>query len=224
MRVVGYCRVSTEEQNESGLSLSHQAGKINGMANLQDWTLLEIIEDGGVSAKDLNRDGIQEILRLVRARRIDGVIVSKLDRLTRSVRDLIDILKLFERYGVSVISTSENLDTGSAAGRFFIGLLALVSEWERETIGERTSNAMQQLKQEGRRYSGLPPYGFRFGNDASLVEIPEEQEIIAFIRELSAEGLSVRKIRAELERRGIQPRSGGRWSSALVNNLKNRDV
>ena len=98
----GYARVSTDKQVDHGVSMQSQIVKINAMATLQDAVLVETIKDGGESAKNMNRPGLQRLLAIVEAGRVQTVIIAKLDRLTRSVRDLADILELFEKRNVSL--------------------------------------------------------------------------------------------------------------------------
>lgn len=100
-RAVGYVRVSTDRQADGGVSLEAQTAKVRAMADVQDAHLLEVITDAGVSAKTLQRPGLARVLALVRARAVDMVIVAKLDRLTRSVRDLADLLDVFAKHGVA---------------------------------------------------------------------------------------------------------------------------
>jgi DNA invertase Pin-like site-specific DNA recombinase len=128
MKALGYARVSSEKQAEFGVSLDAQQEKIRAMAVLHSATLAEIIVDGGESAKTLNRSGMQRLLALVDERKIDAVIVAKLDRLTRSVKDLCELLERFERRGVALISVAESLDTSSAAGRLVLNIMTAVSQ------------------------------------------------------------------------------------------------
>jgi site-specific DNA recombinase len=101
MQVIGYTRVSTEDQAREGVSLAAQHVKIEAYTLVKDWALVEVIRDEGVSAKSLVRPGLQRLLALVEAREIEAVIVYELDRLTRSVVDLDKLMKLFERKGVA---------------------------------------------------------------------------------------------------------------------------
>ena len=100
------------------------------MATVHDATL-DVITDAGVSAKNIDRPGLAQVLDLVDRRQVTLVIVAKLDRLTRSVRDLGDLLDRFQRRGVALVSVAESLDTGSAAGRLVLNVMASVSQWER---------------------------------------------------------------------------------------------
>ena len=158
-QVIGYIRVSTSMQAESGLSIEAQRAKIEAHCICHDLTLIDIIEDAGESAKDLNRPGIQKVIALADAGEIDGVVIAKLDRLTRSMRDLHQLLdQVFSK--VELHCVAESINTGSAAGRLVLNVLMSVSAWEREAIGERTSEALQAKKAKGER-TGNPPYGWR---------------------------------------------------------------
>ena len=103
---------------------------------------VKVIIHGGESAKNLNRPGLKSLLALVDSSKVEAVIVAKLDRLTRSAKDLCSLLELFEKRGVALVSVAESLDTPSAAGRLMITIMAAVSQWEREAIGERTRDAL----------------------------------------------------------------------------------
>src|SRR3954447_19717064 len=127
MKAIGYVRVSTDRQADKGVSLDAQAARIRAMATVQSADLIDVIVDGGESAGTMNRPGLQRILELVRDRKVDAVIVAKLDRLTRSVKDLCSLLELFEKRGIALISVAESLDTGSAAGRMVITIMGAVS-------------------------------------------------------------------------------------------------
>src|ERR1700736_6449847 len=126
MRAIGYVRVSTDKQAEQGVSLEAQAEKIRAMAVVHDAELLDILVDSGESAKSLQRPGMTRLLAMVDARQVQAVIVAKLDRLTRSVKDLCELLERFERRGGALISVGESLDTGSAAGRLVLNIMTAV--------------------------------------------------------------------------------------------------
>ena len=152
MNVVGYTRVSTEEQARDGVSLDAQAEKLRAYALVKDWTLAELIWDAGHSAKSLKRPGMARLLTLVEAGQVDVVMVYKLARLTRSVVDLGKLMDLFKRKRVDLVSLQESLDATTATGELMMNRLASVSQWERKVIGERTRDALQHLKAQGKRY------------------------------------------------------------------------
>src|SRR6202165_807299 len=154
------------------------------MATVPGAAVIELIVDGGESAKDLKRPGMERLLALVEERKVDTVIIAKLDRLTRSVKDLAALFERFQRRGVSLVSVAESLDTGSAAGRLVINIMTAVSQWEREAIGERTRDAMRHKKSNGERVGNIA-YGFRLGaNGRQLEPDPQEQTVLAAIRDL----------------------------------------
>jgi DNA invertase Pin-like site-specific DNA recombinase len=115
MKAIGYVRVSTDKQADRSVSLEAQAEKIRSMAVVHNAELLDIIIDGSESAKSLQRPGMDHLLALVGAGRVQAVFVAELDRLTRSVKDLCELLERFEQRGVALISVAESLDTSSAA-------------------------------------------------------------------------------------------------------------
>lgn len=218
MKAVGYVRVSTEEQAISGLSLSHQKEKIGGYGKLHDLVISKIISDHGQSGATMDRAGLQSILGMVRRREIGAVVVLKLDRLSRSQKHILEMIELLERYQVRLISVQESLDTSSASGRFVVSLLGSLSQLERETISERTASALSELRRQKRRFSKHPPLGWRFDDAGSMFEHKAEQQTLQIIQELHGEGLSLRKIGAELLRRGRTPRSGRSWSTSVIRN------
>ena len=211
MKTVGYVRVSTDRQAEHGVSLEAQEAKIRAMAIVQGSDLIDVIVDGGESAKSLNRPGLQRLLGLVSGGTVGGVIVAKLDRLTRSVKDLCGLLEMFERRKVALISVAESLDTGSAAGRLVITIMGAVSQWEREAIGERTRDALRHKRSQGQRIGNIA-FGFRLAGDGHyLEEEPVEQAALAEIRRLRGEGATLRGIAAALNQGAYQTRRGTPW-------------
>jgi len=178
-----------------------------------------LIVDAGESAKNLKRPGMERILKLVQAGELDKVIVAKLDRLTRSVRDLADLLEIFQRKGVSLVSVAESLDTGSAAGRLVLNIMVSVSQWEREAIGERTRDALD-LKRSRLEFLGNAPYGFRLAIDQKHIEEDrKEQSVLNRIRTLRLDGMSLRAIAAELNQRRLTTRRGSHWRMEYVARL-----
>jgi site-specific DNA recombinase len=223
MKCVGYVRVSLEKQADFGVSLEAQAERIRAMALLQGAQLVDIVVDGGASAKTLERPGMKTILELVDAKRVDAVIVCKLDRLTRSVRDLAGLLELFSKRGVSLVSVAESLDTATAAGRLMLHLLMSVSQWEREAIGERTRFAMQFKKRNGQRVGNIQ-YGYRIAADGKHLEADRsEQGVISLIRRLRAKGRSLRAIADELNAKAITTRRGTTWHHVYVGGIVRSD-
>jgi DNA invertase Pin-like site-specific DNA recombinase len=216
MKAIGYVRVSTDKQADFGVSLEAQAEKVRAMVVVQGAELVDLIVDAGESAKSLNRPGMARLMSLVDAGAVDTVIIAKLDRLTRSVADLAELLKRFERRGVSLVSVADSLDTRSAAGRLVLNIMVSVSQWEREAIGERTRDAMHHKRTKGERV-GTVPFGYRAAADRLHLEAdPAEQRILSRIRELNAAGYTTRQIADELTRQGITTRRGTAWRFQYV--------
>ena len=177
MLTIGYVRVSTDRQAEQGVSLEAQEAKIRAMATVQGAELIDVIVDGGESDKSLNRLGLQRLMELVNSGKVQAVIIAKLNRLTRSVKDLCGLPELFEKRKVALISVAEALDTGSAAGRLVITIMGAVSQWEREAIGERTRDALRHKRSNGERVGNIE-YGYRLSSDGRHLE-PEPTEQVA---------------------------------------------
>jgi DNA invertase Pin-like site-specific DNA recombinase len=216
MCAIEYIRVSTDKQADTGLSLQARREKLRAMAVVHGTDLADIIVDAGESAKNLDRPAMERILDLVRGGEVDTVIVAKLDHLTRSVRDLADLLELFQQKGVSLVSVAESLDTGSAAGRLVLNIMVSVSQWEREAIGERTRDALQ-LKRSRREFLDNCPYGFRLSADGRTLEPdPAEQRVRRTITRLREQGRSLRQIAAYLNKERRFTRSGSPWMHCYV--------
>jgi len=217
-RTVAYLRVSTDKQAEHGVSLDAQRAKVDAYASLYDLDLVAVVVDAGESAKSLDRPGLGEALGMLRTGKAEALLVVKLDRLTRSVRDLCDLTDRYFRDGKrALLSVSEQVDTRSASGRMVLNMLATIGQWERETIGERTAAAMQHKAKRGEYTGGEAPYGFaRTPYGDVLAPIEAEQSVIAAARDLRAAGLPLRKVAAALDARGYRSRSGRSFAAAHV--------
>lgn len=228
-RVVGYVRVSSEQQADEGVSLGAQREKLGQYAALFDLTLVAVHVDAGVSAKTLDRPGLTAALTDLREGRADGLLVVKLDRLTRSVRDLGTLLDGYFTSGrYALLSVNEQIDTRSAAGRLMLNLLGAVSQWEREAIGERTRDALHHLKAKGVKLGrvGLGyerPEGEVDGEGRRVVRVDEEESAtVARIVELRREGLPLRSIAATLTSEGRRTKRGGKWEGETVRKVLGR--
>lgn len=204
-------RVSTDKQADQGVSLEAQAAKIRAMAVVHGAEVADIIVEAGESAKSLNRPGMARLLQLVDTRQVEVVIIAKLDRLTRSVKDLCVVLEQLERRGVALVSVAESLDTNSAAGRLVLNIMTAVSQWEREAIGERTRDALRHKRHNGQRVGNIA-YGYRLSDDGVHVQPDQaEQATIAAIRDLRANGRSLRRIADDINQQGRRTRRGSEW-------------
>ncbi|MHA1330913.1 MAG: recombinase family protein [Candidatus Hodarchaeales archaeon] len=223
MRVIGYARVSTEEQAKSGLGLEAQLRKIKAYCDLYDLDLIDIVIDDGVSGKTLNREGLNKVLNMLENNEADGVVIAKLDRLTRSVADMGYLLnKVFQRR--ELFSVSENVDTRTASGRLVLNVLISVAQWERETIVERTKDALQAKKARGEKTGGDVPFGYEVTPEGKLIENPKEQEIIRLIISLRNKGYGYKKIAKALNEKGYKTKHGKAFSHMQVKRILERVV
>jgi len=222
MKLVAYSRVSTEEQAKDGLSLVAQRARFEAYATAFNHELVAVIEDAGISAKSLKRPGLQRALRMLRKREVDGLLIAKLDRLSRSLIGWATLIEKFfnEKSGRHLLSVSDSIDTSSASGRLVLNVLMCVAQWEREAIAERTSEALQHKKRSGARL-GAVPMGFQRRGD-TFVEDPLEQSVLARARELAAGGAKLGAIAAALATEGHQTKRGGKWHITTVRKLLTR--
>ncbi len=198
LKAIGYRRVSLEEMVLSGFSLEAQASAIERYASDHNMALQEIIEDPGRSGKDLNRPSVQRVLQYVKARQIDALILYRQDRLTRRVSDALELSSFLTRYGVSLHTVvNQEVAVDSADGEFRYGLQALLDQYERRKVSERTKHVLKEKAHRGERVSGEAPYGYRFEGER-VVPCEQEKDIIRQIQKLSDQGYSVRQIPIKL--------------------------
>lgn len=216
-----YVRVSTEDQAREGVSLPAQIERLKAYCSaVRPDEEVRAIADEGVSGKTLDRPALRELLGDVKRGKVSAVVTLKLDRLTRSVRDLAELLDVFEKTKTALVSLSESLDTATASGRLMLNLLASVSQWEREAIAERTAFALAH-KRRNRSVYGPIPYGYRRDGD-KLVADEASQRVIKRIRSLRCEGQSIRRICASLNESGVPtPRGGIKWFPNTLHQVLN---
>jgi DNA invertase Pin-like site-specific DNA recombinase len=225
-RTIAYLRVSTDKQADRGVSLEAQRAKVTAYAQLYELELVDVIEDAGASATTLDRAGLQRALAMLARGAADALLVVKLDRLTRSVRDLGHLVERHFAPGkAALLSVGEQIDTRSAGGRLVLNVLASVSQWEREAIGERTAAAIQHKSTKGEYIGGYVPYGFRLATDGTQLESePSEQAVIAAARRLRATGASFAAVAARLTARGVRSRTGRPFAPMQVARMVGQGV
>ncbi len=221
MKGLGYFRVSTSEQANEGISLENQKAKIEAYCKLHDIEIIGIIEDLGKSGKNLNRDGIKELLRQIKNKDIEAIVVYKLDRLSRKVLDTLTLIETFEKNNIAFHSINERIDTGSAMGRFFLNITASLAQMERDLISERTKDVLQ-MKISNNERAGQIPYGWALSEDGkTLIENSKEQRAIRLIKELNDKRYSLRAICKELTEKGHKPQ-GKKWHPKTVRSILKR--
>jgi len=189
-KAVAYLRVSTESE------------------------LICIEEDAGISGKDIrHREGLQRAIE-VSCDEQAILIVYSLSRLSRSTRDTLALVEKLDKAGADLVSLSEKIDTTSAAGKMVFRMLAVLNEFERDQISERTSAVLQHKKSKLEAYSPTP-YGFK-RRGKSLIEDEVEQKVVLQIQELQEKGCSLREIARRLNEAEIPSKKGGQWYASSV--------
>lgn len=217
---IGYCRVSSGGQATEGVSLEAQRARIEAWAAMHGRELADVYVDAGLSGcRADNRPALQAAIEHA-CRTRGALVVYSLSRLARSTRDCLDLSARLDTAGADLVSLSEQIDTTTAAGRMIFRLLAVLAEFERDLISERTTGALAHLRHQRRRTSRDAPYGWRVGADGSALEpVPEEAAAVDLVRSLSAAGVGPRAICRELATAGHLPRSGGAWHPETVRRI-----
>lgn len=204
MRVIGYCRVSTAEQGDSGAGLEAQEAKIRAEVAHRGWELVDVRHDVASGKSLRKRDELGRTLRDLRDGYADAVVVAKLDRLSRSVLDFAGIMETAKDEGWSLVVLDLAVDTTTTNGKLIANIMIALAQWERELIGDRTRVALEAVKARGTRL------GRKSGVD---------EDTLRTIRLLRGQGLSWAKIAGALETEGIPTGQGGRWHAATVRRL-----
>jgi len=204
MKVIGYLRVSTREQAESGLGLDAQRRAIQDEAERRGWEV-EWFADEGRSARNLNRPALTEALSMLKRHKAEGLVVAKLDRLSRSVADFAHVLATASKQRWAVVALDLGVDTSTPVGELVAGVMMQFAQWERRIIGVRTRDAMAEAKVKG----------VRFGRERLT-----PPEVVARILHEHNQGRSFNAIAKGLDADDIPTPNGGvRWYGSTVARL-----
>jgi site-specific DNA recombinase len=215
-RIAIYGRVSTDEQAREGISLEEQRERLRAYCRAMGWSsdVVEFIDDG-YSAKNMERPALQRILREVKSGTISKLMVTKLDRLSRRLLDLLTLIELFHHHGVSFTSTTESFDTDTPSGRLTLQVLGAVAEFERERIRERVIENMRYAARGG-KWLTQHPYGYRL-EEKQLVVYDAEAEIVRTVyNQFLNNGLGYLAIARRLNEAGISSRQNKQWSVRAI--------
>ena len=210
--VIGYVRVSTVEQAEEGYSIQEQSEKIKSYCNAMGWELSGIYSDPGYSGATLDRPGINQVIKDVRGGCVKKVIVWKLDRLSRSQKDVLILLEdVFLENGCNFISLMESFDTATPFGRCIVGILAAFAQMERENIKSRMMMGKQAGLKEGRYFSSRAPIGYQFemqpNGKLALVVDPYTSKAVRDMFQIYASGKSESAVAGYIqEKYGLFPK------------------
>jgi len=188
-----YCRVSTEDQAREGYSLGEQLEKLKDLCKYRDYNIYNVYEDAGISAKDMeHRPAFQRMLDDVKNHNVNVIVAYKLDRLTRSVRDLEILISELEKHGCSLECAMDDINTSTANGRFFVRMLTVLSQLEIERVSERTKFGMVGAIKDG-HIPVRKTLGF-MRDKKRLIINPAESDIVKRIFDLYLKGNSYQKI------------------------------
>jgi DNA invertase Pin-like site-specific DNA recombinase len=206
MNVIGYLRVSTEEQASSGLGLEAQRVRIKAEAEHRGWTVRWLVDEG-YSAKNLQRPAMTEALSVLASHEADALVVAKLDRLSRSVVDFSNTLATAKKQKWAVVLLDLGVDTSTPNGKLVAGLMAQIAEWERDIIAQRTKDALAAAKARGQRL-GRP----RQTSDEVVAQVVAQHD----------DGLSLRSIARALTDSSVPTtRGAAEWRASSVRRILN---
>jgi site-specific DNA recombinase len=213
MKATIYTRVSTTTQALEGVSMDAQEAKARAWAEGNGYELANLYTDAGISGKRAtNRPGLQAALAEVCSQPGNVLVVYSLSRLARSTRDAIWIADRIEKAGADLVSLTERIDTTSAAGKMVFRMLAVLAEFERDLVSERTKAALAHKAAKGERIGEIP-FGFTVANDGvKLLSDPTEQATLADLRSMRTAGMSWQQIADEMNARGIRTKKGKEWT------------
>ncbi len=212
-KAIGYIRVSTTEQATEGVSLDAQRTKITAWAVANDYQLAAIYEDAGITGTSLDkRPGLRTAIE--QTGKGMALVAYSISRIARSTRDMLQIAHQIQGKGADLVSLTEKIDTTTAAGKMVFRMLAVLSEFERDVIAERTTGALAHKKSKLEVYSPVP-LGFE-AHDGLLLRSAAETEVVERIRSMRSEGHSLRKIAAHLNEGGIAGKNGGKFHASTI--------
>ena len=208
--VVGYVRVSTQEQGESGAGLDAQREAILREVKHRGWNLLEICEDVASGKSMDRRPDLARAIQLIEDGSAGTLVVAKLDRLSRSTVDFGTLLELARTGGWNIIILDLGIDLQTPAGEMVATVMASIAQWERRTISQRTRDGLSAKKRAG----------VQLGRRSGL-----DDDTVASIRKMRECGMGLRAIATELERIGVPTSQGGaRWHASTVRSILSRDT
>ena len=238
MDIIIYARVSTSEQAADGHGLETQVEACRKWADVFGHRVVRVIQDEGKSGKNMYRPGVLEAFSAmgwviiggvwthVRDEPVKGILVHRLDRMTRSTRDLGALIEgpFSATGGCSFMSVTESLDTSNAVGRFVLNILGAVAQFQREGTVERIKETMSTLRSAGMATSGNAPFGWRKGEDGKLEPSEDEQRVITIAHILKKEGLSAKSLMFSMRERGYRGRDGKDLDWRVIREAINRGM
>ena len=209
-----YIRVSTEDQAREGFSLGEQEEKLKQLCEYKDYKIFKVYKDAGISAKDMeHRPAFQQMLQDMRAGKINYIVAYKLDRVTRSVRDLEILISDLEKHNCYLVCDRDDVNTSTANGRFFVRMLTVLSQLEIEIVSERTKFGLTGAIKSG-HIPGKCPLGYKRNSDKSVIIDETTKDIVLKIFNLYLQGKSYQQVANILnEEKVLAPK---KWNDSMI--------
>lgn len=220
-KVIGYVRVSSEIQKKKNNSIPLQKKKIKEYCSLNDFDLIDVYEDDGVSGMSIDkRNGFKSMVEFMKENKIDGIVVWSLSRLGRKMKDVVEFMDFLKSNNIGFFSIKENLSNDDKIGSLIMNILSSINEFEVEVIRERIKDVKRNKKENGEVY-GRMMYGFDNVN-GKMIENKEEKRIVRRVKNFRSRGWSWRKISNRLNDEGIKSKEDKIWyDGSLYNMMKN---
>ena len=221
MKVLGYVRVSSVTQKIKNNSIPLQKRKINDYCKLNDFDLVEVYEDDGISGMSIDkREGYKKMITFLKENQIDGIVVWSLSRLGRRMKDVVEFMDYLKTNDIRFFSIKENLSNDDKIGSLIMNILGSINEFEVEVIRERIKD-VKRNKKDNREVYGRLMYGYDNVN-GKLVVNQNERKTIKRVKNLRSRGWSWRRISNKLNDEGIRSKENKIWyDGSLYNMMKN---
>ena len=219
-----YIRVSTEDQAREGFSLGEQEEKLRQLCKYKDFEIYKVYQDAGISAKNMkDRPAFQQMLEDMKAGKLNYIVAYKLDRVTRSVRDLEVLISTLEQYHCYLICDRDDVNTSTANGRFFVRMLTVLSQLEIEIVSERTKFGLNGAIKAG-HIPGKVPLGYYRDTDKTLKVDITTKDIVLRIFELYLEGKSYQTISNILNEEKVLSPNNKKWCDSTIDRIINNKI
>ena len=212
-----YIRVSTEDQAREGFSLGEQKEKLLQLCSYKGYKVFKVYEDAGVSAKDMeHRPAFQEMLADMKKGKINYIVAYKLDRVTRSVRDLEELIAQLEKHNCYLVCDRDDVNTSTANGRFFVRMLTVLSQLEIEIVSERTKFGLNGAIKSG-HIPGQRPFGYMKSEDKKMIVDNATKPYVEKIFDMYLEGKSFQAIANYFNENNIYPKK--KWKDTTIQKI-----
>ena len=219
-----YIRVSTEDQAREGFSLGEQEEKLRQLCKYKDFEIFKVYKDAGISAKNMkDRPAFQQMLEDMKAGKLNYIVAYKLDRVTRSVRDLEVLISTLEQYHCYLICDRDDVNTSTANGRFFVRMLTVLSQLEIEIVSERTKFGLNGAIKAG-HIPGQCPLGYYRDKDKSLKVDVTTKDLVLRIFEMYLEGKSYQTIANILNEEKVLSPNKKKWCDSTIDRIINNKI